>query len=82
MFWRGFTGWAQEDSTTQSLKCPNCGNTSDHYVYVEPYGLQLAFIFMERPLLGMKKYFLACSKCDHKTKEISKEQAEVMRKES
>ena len=28
MFLREYNGWPQEDSTTQSLKCPNCGNTT------------------------------------------------------
>jgi hypothetical protein len=80
MFLREFNGWPQENSHTQQLKCPNCGNTTDHYVYVAPYGFQVGTIFSNKPLLGAKKYFLACPTCDNLTKELSKEQALAMRK--
>lgn len=80
MFLRQFHGWPQDDSTTQPLKCPNCGNTTDHFVYVAPHGFQVGFVFMKKPLLGARKYFLACPTCTHLTKELSKEQAEAMRR--
>jgi len=80
MFRREFNGWAQEESNTQQMKCPNCWNTTDHYVYVAPHGIQVRILFLRKPLLGARKYFLACPNCNHLTKELSKEQALAMRK--
>jgi hypothetical protein len=80
MFLRQFNGWREENAMTQTIKCPNCGNTTEHYLYVAPHGIQLAFVFMSKPLVGAKKYYLACPKCDHLTKELSKEQAQVLRR--
>ncbi len=68
-----------ENSTTQSMKCPNCGNTTEHVVYVHPHGPVVGLIFMKKPLLSMKQYFLACPICSHLTKELTKQQAEAMR---
>ncbi len=80
MFFKDFQGWAQDQSNTLSVRCPNCGNTCDHYIYVAPYGIQIGVIFMKRPLLSLKKYFLLCSTCDFVNREISKQQAESMRR--
>jgi sulfatase modifying factor 1 len=78
MFFRDFQGWRLENSATQSLKCSNCGNTTDHYVYVAPIGIQLGAVFLKKPLLGARKHFLACPVCGNLSKELSKSQAEVM----
>jgi ribosomal protein S27AE len=82
MFLRQYNGWREEGTSTQTTKCPNCGNTTEHYIYVAPHGFQIGLAFMAKPLLGAKKYFLACSKCDHLTKELSKEQVQVMRRQA
>jgi hypothetical protein len=76
MFLKQYNGWPLENSSTQTLKCPHCGNTTDHFVYVAPHGFQIGLAFMSRPLLGAKKYFLACPTCSNLTREITKEQAE------
>jgi hypothetical protein len=39
-------------------------------------------VFSNKPLLGAKKYFLACPSCDHLTREITKEQADALRNPS
>ena len=79
MFIKSRGGWIMKNTTTQRMRCPNCGNTTDHVVYVHPYGPQIGFIFLERPLLSMKQYFLACPVCSHLTKDLTKMQAEALR---
>lgn len=79
MFLKTNGGWVLENSSTQQMKCPNCRNTTDHVVYVHPYGPQVGLIFLSKPLLSLKKYFLACPVCSHLAKELTKEQAHSMR---
>jgi hypothetical protein len=78
MFVKQYNGWEMENSITQSLKCPHCRNTTDHFVYVVPHWLQFGLVFMSRPLLGAKKYFFACPTCGNLTREITKEQAKAL----
>jgi len=78
MFIKEFKGWPLENATTHSIKCSNCGNTTDHYVYVAPVGFQVGIVFSKKPLLGKRKYFLACPTCDNLSKELTKQQAEAM----
>ena len=78
MFFGRVNGWPLEGADTEVLKCEHCGNTAEHFVYVAPKGIQLGVIFMKKPLLGMKKYFLACPVCGYLPKEITKEQAMAM----
>jgi hypothetical protein len=79
VFFKSQDGWVMENAIPQKMRCPNCSNTSDHLVYVHPYGPQVGLIFLRKPLLSMKQYFLACSICSHLTKELTKEQAQSMR---
>jgi hypothetical protein len=78
MFLKQFNGWAQENSDTQVLKCSNCFNNTPHFVYVAPYGPQLGFIFLSKPFVGMRKYFLACPTCQNLTREITKQQCQIL----
>lgn len=41
MFFKDFGGWTQQNSVLVSFKCTNCGNITDHYVYVSQYYIQL-----------------------------------------
>jgi hypothetical protein len=78
MFLKQYEGWHLQNSLTKTLKCTHCGNTTDHFVYVAPHGIQVGLIFMSKPVLGMRKYFLACPTCDHLTRELTKEQAQTL----
>jgi len=60
-------------------KCVNCGNMADHFVYVVPSGLQLGIVFFKKPLVGKRKYYLACSVCGFMARELTKEQAELFK---
>ena len=80
MFYKKYNGWPQEKSDTLPLKCPHCGNICEHYVYIAPHGIQLGIIFMRKPLISAKQYFIACSTCHYLSKEITKQQAESMRR--
>jgi len=82
MFLKQYSGWELEGAGTVSIRCPHCHNTSEHFVYVAPYGFQLGVIFAAKPLVGKRKYFLACPVCGWLTQEISKEQAYALRKQS
>lgn len=75
MFWKEYKGWAMEGAMTIQEKCVNCGNTADHFVYVVPHGLQFGLIFLKKPLVGQRKYYLACSVCGFMARELTKEQA-------
>lgn len=79
MFWVDYKGWPLEGATGPSMKCTNCGNTAERCVYVLPRGLQLGFIFFKKPLVGRRKYYLACSVCGYMCKELTKEQANAMK---
>jgi hypothetical protein len=78
MFIKQFNGWPLENSVAQAMRCSNCGNTTDHFVYVAPHGFQVGLAFLSRPLLGGKKHFLACPTCNNLTREITKEQAAAL----
>ena len=75
MFWMEFKGWVLEGAREVEEKCVNCGNTADHSVYVVPSGLQLGIVFLKKPLVGKRKYYLACSVCGFLARELTKEQA-------
>ena len=76
MFWMTIKGWPLRQGRTIQEKCTNCGNTAEHFVYVQPHGLQMGFIFLpKRAYLGRRKYYLACSVCGFMARELTKEQA-------
>ena len=79
MFWKEYKGWPLEGARTVQEKCVNCGNTADHFVYVTPHGIQLGLVFLKKPLVGKRKYFLACSVCGYLAKEFTEAQAKAMR---
>ena len=74
MFWKEYKGWRLDGAHGQDQDCPNCGNTTEHFVYVLPHGLQFGFVFFKRPLVGKRKYYLACSACGRLSQELAKEQ--------
>ena len=75
MFWKEYKGWELEGARKVQQKCVNCSNTADHFVYVVPSGLQLGLVFLKKPLVGKRKYYLACSVCGYMARELTKEQA-------
>ena len=79
MFVKASNGWIMENTTTQRMKCVGCANMTEHVVYVHPHGPQVGLIFLSRPLLTMKQYFLACPICSHLAKQLTKEQAQSLR---
>ncbi len=79
MFFKSRNGWFMKNANVEKIRCLNCGNTTDHAVYVNPYGPQVGFIFFSKPLLSMKQYFLTCPVCSYFTKELTKEQAHSLR---
>ncbi len=79
MFWKEYNGWELEGARRIEQKCPNCSNTAEHFVYVVPHGLQLGIVFLKKPLVGKRKYYLACSVCGFLAKELSAQQATAMK---
>ena len=79
MFWVEFKGWRLDGARTIEQKCTNCNNTAEHFVYVTPHGFQLGVIFRKKPLVGRRKYYLACSICGYMPKELTKAQAMAMK---
>ncbi len=75
MFWKEFKGWPLKGAKTVKEQCSNCSNTGEHFVYVMPKGLQLGAIFLKKPLLGRRAYYLACPVCGFMARELTKEQA-------
>lgn len=79
MFITSYRGWRLDGSQTVLDTCANCHNTAPQFVYVAPVGFQMGVVFSRKPLLGARKYFLACPVCGHLIKELSREQALAMR---
>lgn len=79
MFFTRYTGWELEGTSTTALTCGHCGNVSEHAVYVMPVGPQFGLIFLRRPLIGARKYYLACRVCGAFARELTKAQADAMR---
>jgi len=63
---------------TESLKCTNCNNTSDHVLLIIPKALSFGFVFAKKPMIG-KRYVLACPICGNVAKVLTKEQAKAMK---
>lgn len=59
------------------LVCSNCNNRTQHRIHEAYYGPQIGLIFLKKPLLSLKKYYLICPICRNATKEISKEQVKA-----
>ncbi len=79
MFFKEYNGWELAGAKTVTMRCENCGNTAEHFVYVAPSGPQLGIVFLRKPLLGARKYFLTCRVCGLLAKELTKAQAEAMK---
>jgi hypothetical protein len=75
VFIKNYKGWRLEDSRTIQETCAQCHNTGEHFVYVAPVGFQMGVSFRRKPLVGARKYFLACPVCGNLSKELSREQA-------
>ena len=74
--------WKVDGMRTVRMKCPNCSNTTDHFVMGANTGFHLGFIFQSaRTRLGIKKYFLTCPICRNMTKELTKSELEYLKKE-
>lgn len=79
MFFKRAEAWPLEGARTVERKCSNCHNMSQHVVYVVPTGPSLGLIFLKKPLLGRRNYFLTCPVCGTTNQELSKEQAMAMK---
>ena len=64
------------------IDCPNCDNEAEHQVYEDYYGPQIGIIFMKKPLISKKRYFLVCPICGNVNKQISKEQVKSLKKKN
>lgn len=78
MFFVTPQGKVLKGTKTVSKKCEHCGNTTDHFVWKQPHGPQIGFIFNPN-MLGMKKYYLVCPTCNAAERELTKEQAYAMK---
>lgn len=79
MFWTNYwNGWTLKGARTVEQKCCKCGNTGNHFVYVLPKGHQLGLIFLKKPLIGRRQYFLVCPTCAYLARELTKQQAQSM----
>ena len=72
-------GEVLKGTSTVSLQCAQCSNTTEHVVWKQPHGPQVGTVFSRRKTLGMKKYFLVCPTCNAIAQELTKEQAVAMR---
>lgn len=79
MFFMRGKAWPLEGAQAVQRICSNCNNTSGHVVYVAPHGPQLGLIFLRKPLVGLRKYFLVCPVCGQSSQELTKEQAFAMK---
>ncbi len=77
MFIKNWKAQVVENTKTIKKHCDICDNESEHSICVEYYGPSVGLIFMSKPLLSMKRYWLVCSICKQGNQEISKEQVEA-----
>jgi len=69
-----------ENTKTVQKYCNICDNDSEHVICVEYYGPSVGLIFLSKPLLSMKRYWLVCPICKQGDQEISKDQVEAYKK--
>jgi hypothetical protein len=72
-------GWRMEGANTVKLKCGNCGNTTDHFVYITHSGPQVGCALFWRHSVGGRKHYLVCPTCNTAAKELTSEQANAMK---
>ena len=80
MWFRSSNAWKVEGASTVTRMCPRCHNTNEHELYVEPFGPALQFIWMKKPLLSAKRYFLTCPVCQERGIRLTKEQVRALMK--
>lgn len=77
MFIKNYQATLVKKTKTFELICSNCKNKTKHQIYEAYRGPQIGFIFLKKPLLSLKKYYLVCPTCGNATKEITKEQVKA-----
>lgn len=79
MFYKQWESSMVPDARTITRKCLNCKNESEHVLCVE-HKFGIGLIFIKDPLFSFKKYYLVCPVCTRASEELSKEQADALRK--
>lgn len=74
MFIKNWEATPVENTKKVPMNCAQCNNFSEHEVYEAPQ-FGVGILFMKKPLLAIKKYYLVCPTCHNPAKELSGEQA-------
>jgi len=77
MFIKKYQPLLIKNTKTVELTCSHCGNKTKHQIHEVYYGPQVGIIFLKKPLLSLKKYYLVCPICSNATKELTKEQVKA-----
>lgn len=80
MFIKNWGASVVENTRKVQKHCGICDNDSEHSICVEYYGPSMGLIFMSKPLLSMKRYWLVCPICKQGNQEISREQISAYKK--
>lgn len=80
MFYANHNYWKEDNCKTISLKCPNCGNTTEHFVIGGLNGFSLGLIFIPQKYhIGKKQYALMCPICNNISKLISSYEKDALK---
>ena len=72
--------WKEKNTKTVTIKCTNCGNTTENFVMGTLSGYSVGLVFMPKKThLGKKQYFLCCAICGNANKEISTEELKLLK---
>ena len=80
MYFRSNYNNPVDNTKTVKLQCRRCNNEAENQVYEEYYGPRIGLIFLKKPLLSLRRYFLVCPICHTPAKEITKEQMQALKK--
>jgi len=79
MFFKTYYPNIVENTKQFIIACPHCGNKSIHQIYEFYKGPCIGFIFLNKPLIASKKYYLVCQICNNPSKELTVEQVQSSR---
>ena len=79
MFFKTYYPTIVENTKQFTLICPHCGNKSIHQIYEFYEGPCIGFIFLSKPLIASKRYYLICQICNNPTKELTVQQVQNSR---
>lgn len=76
----GVQPYKVDNSKTVEMECPICNRTGDHYMVGAVVGPNLGFFWLPNKYhLGYRKYWLACPTCGNISKELSRDEASILK---